>query len=238
MSNIYFLIPILIIINCETTEKNPNTYTRNITNYTSYFINSTIPTLNEKTFDKEIQNKQNDYLILFTVKKCLHCNDIIKITEEVQKLYSKKNETIKFYKLDCFMSGWVSLRFELTKVPMFFYITNGVYAGYKAENYTKDGLIEFIEDKHKDYKSLPDKLGYIELGMKIFHILSKAIKRKISFWNEGFSLVVLIAIIIFFLYFEYNLYKDCCRSINNKNQKVKGKETIDEKTTHNHLHNN
>ena len=224
MSKTFIILALSIILSIKSEQlkpeqniSTPTNKTRNRTNYTSYFINSTIPTLNDKNFDKAIQNHNIDYLILFTVKRCQQCNDIIKATEEVQKIYT--NETIKFFKVDVFMSGWTALRFDLSKVPMFIYISNGIFAGYKDENYTKKGIIDFIENKHKEYQILPGKLGYFGLAVKVFHILSGVIKTKISFWNEGYSLIAVILAVVLFFYFEYNLYANCCKQNSKKYQK-------------------
>lgn len=192
-----------------------NTQPRNRTNYTSYFYNSTIPSLTDKDFDIGIHDHKMDYFILFTVKRCLHCNDLIKTFEEVQNYYNNTNESLKFYKVDCIESGWTALRFELNKIPMFIYISNRVYAGFSEANYTKESIIEFIESKHKLYKLLPDKMGYIGVAMKIFHAITDLIKTKFSFWNEGFSFAVIIIIIFLFFYFEFHVFKKCCQ-INKK----------------------
>lgn len=230
MSKTFLILTVSIILSVNNEKLKPNTKnisnpkntTRNRTNYTSYFINSTIPTLDDKNFDKTIQNHNNDYLILFTVKRCQQCNNIIKITEEIQKKYL--NQTLKFYKVDCFVSGWTALRFDLSKVPMFIYITNEIFAGYKDENYTKQKIIDFIENKHKEYQVLPGKLGYLGLGVKLFHIISGAIKTKISFWNEGFSLIAVILAVVLFFYFEYNLYKNCCKNNMENERRIKERE--------------
>lgn len=190
---------------------------KNNTNYTSYFLNSTIQTLDDKDFDIGIHDNNIDYMILFTVKRCIQCNDIIKETEKAQKYYSEiSNNTIKFYKVDCLASGWTALRFELNRIPMFVYITNRVYAGFADSNYTKENIINFIESKHKNFKILHNQIGYIGIAIKIFHVLSDAIKTKFSFWNEGFSFAVVVIIIALFFYFEYNVFKKCCKNVNNK----------------------
>ena len=227
MSKIFTILTlsIILLINSEeikSDNKNNSIHankTRHRYNYTSYFINSTIPTLNDKNFDKEILNHNFDYLILFTVKRCRECNDLIKATEEIQKKYS--NETIKFFKVDTFISGWTALRFDLIKVPMFIFISGGVFSGYSAENYTKQGIIDFIENKNKDYKILPNKLGYLGLAVKLFHIISSVIESKVSFWNEGYSFIAVVLAVAFFFYFEYNLYKNCCKSNQNRSQRNK-----------------
>ena len=203
---------------------------KNSTNYTSYFLNSTIPTLNDKDFDIGIHDNNLDYFILFTVKRCVYCNDIIKEAEKAQKYYSEiSNNTIKFYKVDCLSSGWTALRFELNRIPMFVYITNRVYAGFAANNYTKENIISFIESKHKDFKMLSNKIGYVGIAFKIIHVVSEAIKKKFSFWNDGFSFAVLIIIFGLFFYFEFNAFRKCCKKIGDKKYHHMTKESIRQK---------
>ena len=88
--------------------------------YISYFLNSTIETLNDDNFDKVVHGGMtNDFLILFTVKKCQICNQIIKILENAAEIYSNQITNLTFNKVDVIESGWTSLRFNLENMQYF-----------------------------------------------------------------------------------------------------------------------
>ena len=100
---IFILIFLKVVYTQENlTQKNTTIYL----NYTSYFINSTIRTLSDKNFDTiiSLNNNSYDFLILFTLRRCPNCNNVIKITENVEKYYKEKNAKIKFYKVDCYLN--------------------------------------------------------------------------------------------------------------------------------------
>ena len=86
-----FILIFLKVVNTQEnlTQKNTTIYL----NYTSYFINSTIRTLSDKNFDTiiSLNNNSYDFLILFTLRRCPNCNNVIKITENVEKYYKEKN---------------------------------------------------------------------------------------------------------------------------------------------------
>ena len=48
--------------------------------------------------------------------------------------------------------------------------------------------------------------------MKIFHLTTENIQKKIYYWNEVCSWIALLILLGSFLYFEYSLYKACCDS--------------------------
>ena len=64
----------------------------------------------------------NDFLILFTVKKCQICNQIIKILENAAEIYSNQITNLTFNKVDVIESGWTSLRFNLERLPNMIYV--------------------------------------------------------------------------------------------------------------------
>jgi hypothetical protein len=218
--SIYNLLYLIIIFSKSYCETN-NTLRKNYIikeNYTSYFVNSTIRTLSERNFDIVINhNKSIDYLILFTFRRCPHCNKVITITENVEKNYSSKNKLLKFAKVDCYSNGWTAMRFDIFNVPIFIYIKNGLFASFKPRNYTEEELISFIESNDKEFKDYPPKIGYFGVFMKIFHLLTERIQKIIPFWNEIFSWIVLLILFGSFLYFEYSVYKACWDSNKNAN---------------------
>ena len=199
------------------TKKNSHIYL----NYTSYFINSTIRTLSDKNFDAIISlnnNKSYDYVILFTLRRCPNCNHVMKITENVENYFKEKTPKIKFYKVDCFLSQWTAMRFNAFKIPVYVYIKQGFYASFSQNNYTEDDLINFIEDDNKEFLMYPGKIGYIDVCRKIVHNITIQIQKKIVFWNDFFTLIVIIGTFLGFLYFEIKIYKaGCC---GNKNKHV------------------
>ena len=228
-NNSLFFISILIIsflkIHCKKEKGTHNNFTNNNKiqlNFTSYYINSTIRTLNDKNFDTIIQyNNSVDYLILFTIKRCNICNKIITITENVEKYYSlNKNTSLAFAKVDCYSSGWTALRFDIFRMPIYIYIRKGEeYSYFIPNNNTKEEeLINYIESSDKEFKIYPPKVGFFGVLTKILHLLSESIQKKIPFWKEAYSWVVLLIIFCFFLYFEYSLYKSCCDSHKDKNE--------------------
>jgi hypothetical protein len=204
-------------------EKKENTTKKNIyiqPNYTSYFINSTIKTLNNKNFDSFINNDNySNYLILFTFRRCPICNKLIRITENTEKYYSLKNNTnFKFAKVDCYENWWTAMRFDIFKLPIYIYISKGKFASFIPYNITEEKLIAYIEGKDKIYKSYPSKIGYFGVLLKIFHHINEKIQTKISFWNEAYGCVVLFILFGSFLYFEYSLYRGCCDNHKNNNE--------------------
>ena len=211
---IYLLLYIIILFSkslCETDITLRKNYTINA-NYISYFVNSTIRTLNGKNFDTVINyNKSINYLILFTFRRCPHCNKVITIMENAEKYYSSKNKLLKFAKVDCYSNGWTAMRFDIFKVPIFIYVTNGLFSSFTPSNYTEEEIISFIESNDKEFKDYPPEIGYFGVFMKIFHFVNGRIKANIPFWNEIFGWIVIIILLGSFLYFEYSIYKAACK---------------------------
>ena len=234
MSSIQFLLLVLTFIylqiSCLAQNSTKKNYTINA-NYTSYFINSTIRTLNEKNFDSVVNyNHSINYLVLFTFRRCTHCNKVISIIENVEKYYSsKKDNILNFAKLDCYSSGWTAMRFDIFQIPVFVYITNGFFATFTPKNYTEEELIEFIESIYKDFKVFPKKIGYFGVFMKVFHLMTMRIQKNIPFWNELCSWGVLSILFGSFLYFEYSICKACLDSNKDNNKNLKK-----EKNSHHH----
>ena len=187
--------------------------------YISYFLNSTIETLNDDNFDKVVHGGMtNDFLILFTVKKCQICNQIIKILENAAEIYSNQITNLTFNKVDVIESGWTSLRFNLERLPNMIYVSKGKYAIFPNENFTELNVKNFIEDKNKQWMRLPRKVGYLYLIMKTFRLFSYMLSQKFSFWDESYYWILIIVFIIVFVFIEYLIIKFCCRRSNkNKN---------------------
>ena len=223
-----FILIFLKVVNTQEnlTQKNTTIYL----NYTSYFINSTIRTLSDKNFDTiiSLNNNSYDFLILFTLRRCPNCNNVIKITENVEKYYKEKNAKIKFYKVDCYLNQWTAMRFNAFKIPIYIYIKQGFYASFNpSNNYTEKDLINFIEDENKEFIEYPGRIGYIDVCKKIVHNITLKIQKKIIFWNDLFTLIVILGTFFGFLYFEIKIYKaGCCGNKNNNVQNVPQNKNI------------
>lgn len=241
MEKKYFLIfqfLILFYFNLRKIESSPtNSSNETITKkkYISYFLNSTIETLDDDNFDKEVRKGIfHDFIILFTVKKCEICNNLITTLENVQKKYINNTDSnLKFAKVDILMSGWTSMRFELERLPNIIYVSNRSYAIFPNNNFTEKDIISFIEDNNKIFKKFPKKMGYFDVFMKIFHVISELIHEKFPFWNEGYSWILVVIFILFFCIVEYFIIKFCCRRTKKENK-------YQQKNSHhmNHMHNN
>ena len=200
------------------TKKNSSIYL----NYTSYFINSTIRSLSDKNFDAIITHQNNnnnnsfDYLILFTLKRCPNCNQIMRIAENTEKYYSTKNTNLKFYKVDSFSNHMTAMRFDIYKIPSFIYIRKDSFAYFVPEEKTENELINFIENKNKEYLKYPGKIGYFGVCKKVVHNITLKIKDKIDFWNDYLTWIFLVGIFLAFLYFEFKIYKIGCSDNKNK----------------------
>lgn len=212
----------------ETNETNQKT------NYTSYFTNSTIDSINDTSFEKIINKGiDNDFLILFTIRRCDICNDLITTLENLEKKYlNNKENNIKFYKIDCLMNGWTAMRFTLERIPNIIYITKGLYSVYLNDNFTENDIELFIKNKTKEYKPYPKIMGYFDLFMKIFHAISDLMKENYPFWKESYSWIILILFLVVFCVVEYYIFKYFCT----KNQKNKNEDNDNYKNHKNHHH--
>ena len=235
---IYLIISLLIFIslNCQLINGTPSNSSNETfekkKKYISFFLNSTIETLDDNNFDKIVlKGIFHDFIILFTVKKCDICNKIISTLENIQKKY---NETrIIFAKVDILMSGWTSMRFELEKLPNIIYVSNRSYAIYSNDILNEKDIISFIEDKNKIFKPFPKKMGYFDVFMKIFHIISGLLHEKFPFWNENYSWLLVVLFILFFCFVEYLIIKFCC----NRTKREK-KNQSKYQHQHQHIHQN
>ena len=79
-------------------------------------------------------------------------------------------------------------------------------------------MINYIESLDKEFKVYPPKIGYFGVFIKFLHLLSESIQKKIPFWKEAYTWIILLIIFCFFLYFEYSLYKSCCDSHKDKTE--------------------
>ena len=224
------LILLINIIKCNSSFSNETVPKKK---YISFFLNSTIETLNDDNFEKKVlKGILNNFIILFTVKKCDICNDLITIFENVQRKYLN-NTKLKFAKVDIFMSGWTTMRFEFEKIPNLIYISNRSYAVYPHDNISEENIISFIEDENKEFKKFPKIMGYFDVFMKIFHIISGLIHEKFPFWNESHSWILVVLFIIFFCFVEFLIIKFCC--VRKKKDKEKERQN---KYKHIHEHKN
>ena len=221
---VFFIILIIfisfniILVNSDSLNSSNETIIKK--QYISYFLNSTIKTLDDNNFDKEVvKGIFHNFIILFTVKKCDICNNIISTLENVQKKYLNNNDTnLKFAKIDILISGWTSMRFELEKLPNIIYISNRSYAVYQSYNWTEKDIISFIEDKNKTFKIFPKKMGYFDVFMKMFHAISHLLHDNFPFWNEGYSWAIIVLFLLFLCFIEYLIIKFCCKRTKKENK--------------------
>ena len=150
----------------------------------------------------------------------------MRIAENTEKYYSTKNTNLKFYKVDSFSSHMTAMRFDIYKIPSFIYISKGNFAYFIPEEKTENELINFIENKNKEFLKYPGKIGYFGVCKKVVHNITLKIKDKIDFWNDYLTWIFLVGIFLAFLYFEFKIYKiGCCDNKNkeghenNKNNK-------------------
>ena len=184
---------------------------KNEKNKTSYFDTSFIETISDKNFDRVMNaGITNDYLILFTIKKCQVCDQVIKILEDSAKLYLNTDSNVTFYKIDVSESGWTTLRFGFDKLPNIIYVSRGKYSIYPLDNITVEEIVNFIDNKNKDMVKLPKKVGYLHLIVKTFELISYMIAQKVSFWDESYYWILIVLFILFIILFEFIFIKFCC----------------------------
>ena len=226
--NLIFIINIILFknifnfTNFFSLNKKEKNKIKNTTNYTSFFLNSTIQNINDSYFDKIINQNKNNYsfVILFTVKRCNICNKIITLFENIQNYYLFKNNKIKFFKIDCFYNEWTSMRFNIDLIPKIIYIENNTYSLMKEElNY--DNILTFIETKNKTKKLIPYPLNYFTLFNKFINAFLEIINKKLISkgipWNKSFSIIILLIITLILGFFEWYIFK-CCSYCNNKKE--------------------
>jgi len=203
-------------------------------NYTSFFLNSSIQTLNNSNFDKIINKGLNDtFIVLFTVKRCKICNDVLLILEQIQKVYENK---IKFAKVDFIESGWTAFRFYMDKIPKIILIKNNSYTSFN-KNITYENLIDFIENNNnKKFYKFPSELSYLDILYKFFIAVDDAIEQKMKDynikWKKYLTIIFFLIIIVILILSELFLLK-CSRKI--KDKFFKKNDNI--KNNHNHNHN-
>ena len=115
MQMIFLVLNLMIISQFICTGENFNV---------SYFAQSSIETIDDSNFD-QVMNAGfiNDYIILFTIKICPSCDQVLKTLERAAEHFSKRNSNITFYKIDLQESIEVDLRFHFEKVPVVIYVS-------------------------------------------------------------------------------------------------------------------
>lgn len=226
-----FISLFILHITCLSNDNNANT-THLKSNYTSLFLTSKIPTLDDSSFDRAIRRGiKNPFLLLFTIKKCGSCNHIIELFENITDILSNTQPKIKTAKIDCFTSTWTTMRFTIDHIPKILYVENGTVR-YLDKNITYENILDFIDniDSIEPYP-FPQPLGYLGVGKKLFDSIDDSIKkymnRKGYYWHTAFTAILTALFIIVFAVIEWKFVNCCCKS-NKKNQK--------KKCSHNHSH--
>ena len=121
------------------------------------------------------------------------------------------------------------MRFELNRLPNIIYVSNRSYAIYPNISWTEENIISFIEDKNKNFLKFPKKVGYFDVFLKIFQVISVLLHEKFPFWNENYSWILVVIFILFFCFVEYLIIKYCCR-------RTKKENNYQNKHQHQHQH--
>ena len=183
-----------------------------------YFDKSNIETINDSNFD-QVMNAGiiNDYIILFTIKICEGCDQVLKALERAAEYYFKRNSNITFYKIDLEESINVDLRFHFDKVPIIIYVSKGKYAKYHYKYISTYLIKNFIEDKNKIMIDLPKELGFFGYVMKIFELFADCIilkypylkKYYFYYWIIVYGFFICVIILSTYVFIQY-----CCISSN------------------------
>ena len=173
MQMIFLVLNLMIISQFICTGENFNV---------SYFDKSSIETIDDSNFDQVINaGFTNDYIILFTIKICPSCEQILKILERAAEYFSKRNSNITFYKIDLQESIEVDLRFHFEKVPVVIYVSKGKYVEYHYNYLSVNFLQNFIEDKNKVMIDLPKELGFFNYFMEVYELVVDCIMLRCPF---------------------------------------------------------
>ena len=195
MQIIFFILNLIVISKYICREKEENNF--------SYFDKSSIETINDYNFDEIINTGiKNDYIILFTIKICEGCDQVLKILERAAEFYLKKDSNITFYKIDLSESIEVDLRFNFDEIPIIIYISKGQYARYPFKYVSIDHIKNFIEDKNKVMIDLPTELGFFDYFIKTFELLVNIIMLKYSSLKKDCFLVLIVIYIAFLIIFS------------------------------------
>ena len=211
MQTIFYIINLLVISKFFCREKEEY----NI----SYFDKSSIETINDYNFD-EIINKgiTNDYIILFTIKICEGCDQVLKVLEKAKEFYSKKDSNITFYKINLSESVEIDLRFNFDEIPIIIYVSKDKYAKYPFKYVSIDHIKNFIEDKNKAMIDLPKELGFFDYFIKTFELIVDCIMLKCPILKKNYyhywvliigfiAWIIILSIYVFIKFFCINSNK-------------------------------
>ena len=214
MQIIFFILNLIVISKYICREKEEN----NI----SYFDKSSIETINDYNFDEVINTGiKNEYIILFTIKICEGCDQVLKILEKAAEFYLKKESNITFYKIDLSESIEVDLRFNFDEIPVIIYISKGQYARYPFKYVSIGHIKNFIEDKIKVMIDLPTELGFFDYFVKTFELIINIIMLKCSSLKKDCFLVLIVIYISFFIIFSIFTFIKFCFLKSTRNKKSK-----------------
>ena len=188
----------------------------------SYFDKSSIETITDSNFD-QVMNAGiiNDYIILFTIKKCEGCDQVLKSLEKAAEYYFRTNSNITFYKIDLEESVDVDLRFHFDEVPIIIYVSKGQYAKYHFKYISTNFIKNFIEDKNKVMIDLPKELGFFNYFVKTFELVADCIKLKYPFLKKNYYYYWLMIFGFFAWVIILSIYDfiKCCCIKSHKNKK-------------------
>jgi thioredoxin 1 len=82
--------------------------------------------LDSKGFEERVYNKGENCLVVFSMKTCVYCKELIPILEELAPEYEGK---FGFYHVDAEESIDLYRKFSLKGVPQTLFFSNGNYLG-------------------------------------------------------------------------------------------------------------
>jgi len=188
----------------------------------SYFDKSSIETITDSNFD-QVMNAGiiNDYIILFTIKICEGCDQVLKSLEKAAEYYFRTNSNITFYKIDLAESVEVDLRFHFDEVPIIIYVSKGQYAKYHFKYISTNFIKNFIEDKNKVMIDLPKELGFFSYFVKTFELIADCIMLKCPFLKKNYYYywLMIFGFFAWVIILSIYVFIKCCCINSHKNKK-------------------
>ena len=213
------------------------TFETNIPEDTYHLPNNNVYLLNDRTFDKVLQNGNNyKWLVILFSETCMHCyfarTEIRKIVPEY-----KSSETVRFAEIEINFNPMTNLRFNIDGVPHIFILRYGVmyifdmYPSQKnLKQFLERNLADFSSEEKKRFPPQPrfkDNLNFDHITNVVNIFLSEH-GIKISFTPITLliffiSLITLFCSLSYFLCQEFNSEQEEENKEEQKNNKEKEK---------------
>ena len=194
-------------------------------------------TLDDFTFGEALNNStktQSKLFIIFYARKCPYCDHSIQILKERVINYFKDEDKVDFAIVNLNQQGnlWLTIRFNITQIPFIILIENNRMYPFKSQ-FEENTVVKFINEEKtiEDSLEIPGEVNYFTKAKLFVNELTKKIKKKMesilqkygikAYWNNTMTLIVLLSIIFFIIYFETKLFS-VSRNIIDKNVKIEG----------------